>query len=212
VRRQGGRLEVDAPHGARLRGLPAIDVGGRATALVRIGRGVDLGRDLTLDVWPGEGSVVEIGDGTTLGRGVRVQLRGGRIAVGARCQLRDGAFLKADGELRLGELVVVGAYSTLAATESVVVGDRVGLGERCSVTDSDHAADGSDTWYLDQPLVTEPVLLGDNVLVGAGVAILKGSRVGANAVLAAGAVLAGGEIPPRTLAGGVPARVLKELG
>ncbi len=212
VRRAGGRLVVEAPHGARLRGLPALDVRGPGTTTLRLGRDVDLGRDLTLDLWPGGGTLA-VGDGTQFGRGVRVQLRSaGTIRLGARVQVRDGAFLKSDGGLLVGDDVVVGHGANLACTEGIVIGDRAGLGERVSVTDSDHAADGSDRWYLHQPLRTAPVAIGENVLVSAGVTILRGAVIGANAVVAAGAVVPAGDWPGAALLGGVPARVLKGLG
>ena len=78
--------------------------------------------------------------------------------------------------------------------------------------DSDHGADGSDAFYLRQPLRVTPVRVESNVLVGANAVILRGTEIGANAVVAAGAVVAGGEHPPGWLIGGVPARPLKALG
>jgi acetyltransferase-like isoleucine patch superfamily enzyme len=41
--------------------------------------------------------------------------------------------------------------------------------------------------------------------------ILRGARLGDGAALAAGAVLNGDEVPAGHLAGGVPARTLKDL-
>jgi len=208
----GGRLTVRAAAGVRVRGLPALDVRGPGETRVRLGAGVDLGRDLTLDLWPG-GGILEIGRGAQFGRGVRVQLRGGgTVRLGARVQVRDTAFLKSDGALWVGDDVVIGHGTNVACTDAVTIRDRAGLGERVSVTDSDHAADGSPTWYLERPLRTAPVSIGENVLVSAGVTILRGASIGANAVVAAGAVVAGGDWPAGALLGGVPARVLKRLG
>jgi 2,3,4,5-tetrahydropyridine-2-carboxylate N-succinyltransferase/tetrahydrodipicolinate N-acetyltransferase len=144
---------------------------------------------------------------------VRVQLRsGGTIRLGARVQVRDAVFVKSDGDLDAGDDVVLGHGTNVACTERVAIGARAGLGERVSVTDSDHAADGSDRWYLDQPLRTAPVAIGNNVLVSAGVTILRGAEIGPNAVVAAGAVVPAGDWPGAALLGGVPARVLKRLG
>lgn len=54
--------------------------------------------------------------------------------------------------------------------------------------------------------------VGDGALIGMGATVLNGADVGAQAVLAAGALLPEGKrVPPRSLAMGVPARVVREL-
>lgn len=53
----------------------------------------------------------------------------------------------------------------------------------------------------------------DGALIGIGAIVLNGALVGAEAIVGAGAVVPeGAVIPPRTLALGVPARVVRELG
>jgi acetyltransferase-like isoleucine patch superfamily enzyme len=213
--RNGGRLRLEAPHGALFDDPPLIKAshhgGGRGTFTLRIGRGVDLGRHTVLQLWAGADSTLEIGDETVFGQGARLQLRGGAIRLGPRVQVRDVVVLKSDGELRAGEWVVFGHAAVISATQEIVLGDLVGLGERVSVIDSDHGADGSDAFYLRRPLRVTPVHLERNVLVGANAVILRGARIGANAVVGAGAVVPAGEYPGGWLVGGIPARALKDL-
>ena len=213
--RNGGRLELDAPHGALFDDPPLIKAShhgdGGGTLTLRIGEGVDLGRHTILQVWAGVDNVLEIGDRATFGQGSRLQLRGGAIRLGADVQVRDVVVLKSDGELRAGEWVVFGHATVVSATREVALGDHVGIGERVSLIDSDHGADGGDTFYLRQPLRVTPIRLERNVLVSANAVILRGSEIGANAVVGAGAVLTGGEYPGGWLIGGVPARALKAL-
>ncbi|WP_114423692.1 acyltransferase [Nocardioides houyundeii] len=52
-----------------------------------------------------------------------------------------------------------------------------------------------------------PVTIGDRVFVGAGAIINMGVTIGDEAVVAAGAVVTG-DVAPRTIVGGVPARVI----
>jgi acetyltransferase-like isoleucine patch superfamily enzyme len=51
------------------------------------------------------------------------------------------------------------------------------------------------------------VIIEDDVWVGSGAIILKGVRVGRGSIVAAGAVVNKG-VPPYTIVGGVPAKVL----
>ena len=209
------RLAIDAPHGATFDDPPLIKVRwvpeGGGTLTLRFGEGVHLGRGTALDVRAGADATVAIGDHTEFGQGARVQLRGGRIAIGQWAQVRDHALLKSDGDLRLGERVVVGHSTVVSCTQEIVIADLCGLGERVTVIDSDHGADGSDRFYLDQPLRVAPVHLARNVLVSAGVVILRGTTIGPNAVIAANAVVTGGEQPGGWLIGGIPAKPLRAL-
>jgi len=216
LRRRGARLVVDAPFGARLDGFPHLDVeavgDGEATFTLRVGRGVSLGRATHLDIHAGATNALELGDGAYLMHGVRLQLRGGSIALGAHTHVRDGAVLKADGRLRVGEEVTISYGDVLACTERIEIGDRVGLGERVTITDSDHTHDGSATHYLRQPLRVAPVRLGQNVLVSANAVVLRGAEVGPHAVIAAGAVVGAGEHAGGWLHAGAPARPVRALG
>ena len=54
-----------------------------------------------------------------------------------------------------------------------------------------------------------PIWIGDHVWIGMRTMILKGVTIGEGAVIAAGAVVTR-DVPPYTLVGGVPAKVIKE--
>jgi acetyltransferase-like isoleucine patch superfamily enzyme len=217
LRRQGVALALDAGANLRLAGPPRLDVdphgaarGGTLT--LRIGRDVRVGRDLVLDVRPGADHTVEIGDGAELHDHVRLQCRGGAIRLADHVQLRDFCELKSAGELTLGSRAICGRNATLHCVTSVALGAGVGLAERVTITDSDHAADGSDTWFMAQPVHVDPVVLEDNAFVATNAVVLRGSRLGRNSVVAAGAVVVGLELEAGWLAGGLPARPLRALG
>ncbi|MBA2505091.1 MAG: hypothetical protein H0V29_04005 [Thermoleophilaceae bacterium] len=216
LRRHGERLELDVAGTPQFTTLPRLRVvatGGHPGRFrLAIGAGVDLGQSMTLEVWTGGSSELALGEGTTLGTAVRVELRGGRIVVGERGQLRDGAVLKSDGELAAGDDVLISFGAVVHCTDDVRIGSFSTLADRVTVTDSEHDADGSDAPHMLRPLRVEPVALGRNVLVSANAVVLRGSTIGANAVVGAGAVVAGGELPGGWLALGAPAKPVRELG
>jgi len=214
--RRGARLALDAPHGADFDDPPLVKVRwappGGGTFTLRLGRRVHLGRHTVLDLAPDRDCLLEIADEVSFGQGARVWLRGGSVRLGHRAQVRDYPLLKSDGDLRIGARVLVGHAAVLQCTREIVVGDDCGLAERVSIVDSDHGADGTDAFYLDQPLRVTPVRLERNVLVSANAVILRGAEVGANSVVAAGSVVTAGRHPGAHLIGGVPAKTLKVLG
>ena len=59
-------------------------------------------------------------------------------------------------------------------------------------------------------LSAAPIVLGKNVWVGAHATLLPGIKIGDGAVIAAGAVVTK-DVPPLTVVGGVPARILKRI-
>ncbi len=56
--------------------------------------------------------------------------------------------------------------------------------------------------------IFKPVRIGDNVIIFTNVVVSAGVTIGDNAVIAAGSVVVS-DVPPNTLAGGVPAKILR---
>lgn len=59
-------------------------------------------------------------------------------------------------------------------------------------------------------LYPQPVYIGKNVWIGAHATILPGVHIGDGAVVAAGAVITK-DVPARTVVGGVPGKIIKEI-
>ena len=215
LRRRGGRLELDAPHGLsfdsppRIRALMTGD--GAGTLKLKIGRRVRLGHDVQLEVWAQGSNALELGDDAYLLDGVRLLLRSGSISIGARTNVRDYAVLKSEGLLDIGADSQVSYHSVVHCRERVSLGDRVIMAERVTIVDSEKNRDGSDAPMVDQPLRVAPVTLEHGVFVAAGAVITHGSRIGRNATVAANAVLTGGDYPAGWVIGGAPAEPLTRL-
>ncbi|WP_205698146.1 acyltransferase [Conexibacter sp. SYSU D00693] len=212
--RHGVRVRVDADGTPRFWTLPAIEpvVQGRGGSLaIRLGRDVKLGRSLVLEVYTGRDNVLDVGDRSTFEAWCRVQLWGGEIVLEHDVHVRDICLLKTKSRLHVGHTSVISRGVHLHATGGIDIGHDCGIGERTSMIDSDHLADGSDTPFLDRPLKIGPIVVGPNTVISANCVLLRGTRVGKNTVVAANAVLNGGEFPDGWLVAGVPASAKRAL-
>lgn len=86
----------------------------------------------------------------------------------------------------------------------MTIGAGAWLAELVSVRDHDHAVGEAPS---SGRMVVAPVEIGRDVWVGAKVTVLRGVTIGDRAVVGANAVV-GADVPPATVAAGVPARVL----
>jgi acetyltransferase-like isoleucine patch superfamily enzyme len=129
---------------------------------------------------------------------------GGRLAVRgriARCEI--GAAPNA--RLEIGERVFINQGATIVARHSIEVGDDTQIGDFAAVYDSNYHR--VDPYH---PVQSAAVVIGANVWLGRGVVVLPGSHVGDHTVVAAGSIVRG-DLPPRVLAAGNPAQVVREL-
>jgi len=132
--------------------------------------------------------------------------------------IHPAAFVAADAVIRgrvtisEGAVVMFGVV-VRAETDDIVIGRWTNLQDNCVVhCDSGLPAVIGDRVTVGHTAVIHGATIGDNCLVGIGSMALNGARLGEGAWLAAGSVLTEHkEIPPWTLAVGVPAKPLREL-
>lgn len=86
----------------------------------------------------------------------------------------------------------------------ITIGNNVSISENVTIWDTD-----SHTIIGKEDQMTQPVTIGNHVWIGNNVTLLKGVSIGDGAIIAAGSVVAK-DVPAGCLAGGVPAKVLKE--
>ncbi len=91
----------------------------------------------------------------------------------------------------------------------VKIGKNVMMGPEVIIYTSGHRHDRTDIPMIEQGNdETKPVTIGDDVWIGRRVIILPGVTIGDGCVIGAGAVVTK-DIPPYSVACGVPARVVK---
>ena len=137
----------------------------------------------------------------------------GRLEVGAHTLLEPGVWLTAPGSarIRIGSGSFLNLGVMVASQELVEIGDHCMFANGCFITDASHRFDDPNRPVTWQGFATKgPTRVGDNVWCGAHVVITSGVTVGERAVIGANSVVTS-DIPPRSIAAGVPARVLRQI-
>jgi acetyltransferase-like isoleucine patch superfamily enzyme len=92
----------------------------------------------------------------------------------------------------------------------ITIGDRVYTAPMVQILAVNHRFDDSSHPMVDQGITAEGIVVEDDAWIGAGAIIIDGVTIGKGAVVAAGAVVTT-SVPPRTVVGGAPARVIRTL-
>lgn len=110
----------------------------------------------------------------------------------------------------IGRDSLIGEYNILRGQGGIQIGDRVYTGPNVQILAVDHVYEDPERPLIEQGITAEGIVVEDDVWIGAGAILTDGIRVGKGAVIAAGAVVTA-DVPPHTVVGGVPARVLKRI-
>jgi acetyltransferase-like isoleucine patch superfamily enzyme len=108
--------------------------------------------------------------------------------------------------IQIGKGVFINHACSFLDLGGITIEDNVLIGPRVNLVTENHAVDPTDR----RTLFLKPVIIKRNAWIGAGATILPGVTVGENSIVAAGAVVSK-DVPAKTIVGGVPAKVLKEI-
>ncbi|MCP3920741.1 MAG: acyltransferase [bacterium] len=184
------------PRLASCAGLLFVGRGARISepGRLKVGRGVKIEELSEVQCLADRG--VTLGDGVTIGRGASI-----RPSSYYGHDLGDG--------LAVGAGSAIGAYCWIGASGFVSIGARVLLGPRVVMIAENHAFGDVARPIKDQGVERAGIVIEDDCWLGAGATILAGVTVGRGSIVAAGAVVTR-DVAPRSIVGGVPARVLRE--
>lgn len=174
--------------------------------LLRMCSGVHADGSVTVKGWPH----LEIDRGASVRVGKRVTLNSSNHSY--HVNMHSPVKLYAEGQ---GTQIIIGADTRIHGT-CLHACERIEIGEKCLIAANTQIFDcsGHDLSFenietrLNTKGQAKPVIIEDCVWIGANCLVLPGVRIGRGSVIAAGSVVTK-SIPPMSLAGGNPARVIK---
>jgi len=160
----------------------------------------------------------KISVGTTLNIGHNVYINAlsvHGITIGNNFTLKDNCIIDCTGVLRslgqglrIGNNVGISENCHIQVRGNVVIGDNVIFGPNVSIFSENHIFKNPDLPINIQGESRIGVNIGNGVWIGSGSKILDGVTVGENTIIAAGSVVVK-DVPPFSIVGGIPAKVLK---
>jgi maltose O-acetyltransferase len=112
------------------------------------------------------------------------------------------------GTLEIGDRVFINYGCSIVASLLVRIGPRCSIGTHAILMDNDFHRPEPER--RNERPESRPIVLEENVWLGARVTVLRGVTIGRDSVIGAGSVVTR-DIPPRSVAVGLPARVVRCL-
>lgn len=162
-----------------------------------------------------------VGDNVFIAKGLEIQGGGDNIKIGNNTSLGKQCILGCWKEYKginyqpsifIGSNCCIGDYCHITTINNVTIGNGVLTGRYVYISDNNHG----DTEYstlkmppIERHLASKgPVIIGNNVWIGDKVTILSGVTIGEGSIIASNAVVTK-DVPPYTIVGGVPAKIIK---
>jgi acetyltransferase-like isoleucine patch superfamily enzyme len=136
----------------------------------------------------GRNAMVSLGRWSWLGRGCKIRVHEGEVAVGAKS--------------------VLGQECTISAYQHVSIGRECIIADRVMMIDFDHGVVETERPIREQGIYKRDVRVGHNVWIGYGACLLRGVTVGNNCVIGTNSVV-NRDVPDDAVVAGIPARVLR---
>ena len=131
-----------------------------------------------------------------------------KIILDSGVSFEKGVWIKGSSLLTIGSNTYIGRRTIIGCNDSVTIGKNVLIADHVSIRDTDHEFTNSEVIIKNQGLVTDPIIIEDDVWIAHGVIVTKGVVIGKGSVIGANSVVTK-NIPPYSVAVGIPAKVIK---
>ena len=163
-------------------------------------------------------SLIRLGRGSYLDESVYIHACPGGVSIGENTLVMHGAVLHVynfrglpHAGIWIGRDSLIGEYTVIRGQGGVTIGDRVYTSPGTQLIAVNHVFDNPEQPFVEQGITAEGIVVEDDVWLGSAAIVTDGVRIGRGAVVAAGAVVTK-DVPPHAVVGGVPARILREVG
>jgi acetyltransferase-like isoleucine patch superfamily enzyme len=163
-------------------------------------------------------SNIHLGRGSYIDESVYIHACPGGVTIGENTYVMHGAVLHVynfrglpHSGIRIGRDSLVGEMTVIRGQGGVTIGDRVYTSPMTQLIAVNHVFDDPNKPFIEQGITAEGIVVEDDVWLGSAAVVTDGVRIGHGSVVAAGAVVTK-DVPPLTVVGGVPARVLRQVG
>ena len=128
--------------------------------------------------------------------------------IGENPTIYSGVWIQPIRGLNLGNNVSIGKNVLITTAGGITVGNNVMIGHGSTIITANHIIPEGIGQIRFSGHENKPVIIEEDVWIAAQAVILPGVRIGRGSVIAAGAVVTK-DVPPFSIAGGVPARIIK---
>ena len=190
-----------------IRGLAKRILFGAAKGKLFIGKNVAIRYPKNLFV--GRDTIIE--DGVEINcltkQGIKL---GDRVSIGKYAIIRPSNIYGGPiGEgLLMGNHSNIGPYNYIGCSGKITIGNNVMLGPRVSIYAENHIFDNPNLTIKEQGVQKLDVIIEDDCWIASNAVITAGVTIGKGSVIAAGAVVTE-SVPPYSVVGGVPAKLIK---
>lgn len=159
---------------------------------IKCGSGVTINDDCSINALCRGG--VEIGNNFSLGKGSVIEC--------------TGVIRELGESLKIGNDVGISPSAFISVRGNVSIGDSTIFGPGVKIFSENHIFESTETPIYLQGASRKGISIGEDCWIGANAVILDGVTIGKGCVIAAGAVV-NCDIPDYSVAGGVPAKIIK---
>jgi len=158
------------------------------------------------------GSKLTYGTGIRIGKGASIKItETGKLDLGSRVILDDYSFVqltKPQPRVSIGDYVVLGRFSIIAAKNIVNIGRYTQIAPFCQIIDQMHGLQKGEL-IANQQSVLGTVDIGQDCWIGVGVTVLSNVSIGDGVIIGAGSVVSK-DVPSNEIWAGVPAKFIRK--